>query len=130
MRSVLLLAYARTAYQAGGAAFRVGQRCPALDRLLAEHASRTATFVTAFNPYSRRMPDGWNHRMQARLLSAVQGRTWVAGQGIWRGWSEAHVVLFGDPRPVIRLARLFRQNAVLVIRRGQKVRLAWVAARA
>jgi Protein of unknown function (DUF3293) len=123
MHDAMRLAYRMTRYNVGEVTFRVGKRSPGIDRLLGAHGQRVATFVTAFNPFSRRMPAGWNNRMHARLAVASR-RSWpLQGTGCWGGWCETHYLLFGDPRPVIRLARRFRQNAVVVVRPRQAARL-------
>jgi hypothetical protein len=123
MRHSLRQVYRVTRYEVAGATFRVGRRSPGIDRLLTSRGCRVATFVTAFNPFSRRMPPGWNRRMQARLAEAAHQPMAARGKGSWRGWCEAHLLLFGDPRPAIFLARRFRQNAVVVIRLRQPARL-------
>ncbi len=115
--------YRLTRYEAAGVVFRIGQRSAGMDHLLASHGVREATFVTAFNPFSRRMPRGWNRRMQLRLTQAVRRSVAVQGKGAWRGWCEAHLLLFGDPRPAIRLAQRFRQNAVVIVGLRQPARL-------
>lgn len=117
----LLKAYRETCYETAGIAVRVGRRCAAMDRLLLSHRVRTAVFITAFNPMSRVMPPGWNRRMQASLLTAVRRRRpMLPARGHLRHWSEDHVLVFGDPRPMIRLARRYRQNAIVIVGRGQR----------
>ncbi|HZF77361.1 MAG TPA: hypothetical protein VE033_16155, partial [Acetobacteraceae bacterium] len=54
----LRAAYARTDYEAAGAVARIGRRSPALDALLRRHAASRACFITAWNPYSSKMPRG------------------------------------------------------------------------
>jgi Protein of unknown function (DUF3293) len=93
-----------------------------MDRLLRSHAAREAIFLTAYNPFSRIMPPGWNRRIQTRLRLAVRRHKVLSGTGFWRRWSEAHLVVFADARPVRRLARRFRQHGVVVVRRGQPAR--------
>ena len=124
MRPALLTAYRNTVYRAAGSECRIGRRTDAMDRLLVEHGVRQAVFVTAFNPFSRAMPAGWNRRMQARLAEALRRRRVLPGNGRWRRWSEAHALVFGDPRPIRRMAMRFRQNAVVVVRLRQPIRLA------
>jgi hypothetical protein len=94
-----------------------------MDGLLRSHAAQQAVFVTAYNPYSRVMPAGWNQRMQARLRQAMRRRKALAGRGFLRRWSEAHLIVFGDARPVQQTARRFRQLAIVIIRRGRPARL-------
>lgn len=116
-------AYARTDYEAGGAVARIGRRCAALDALLHRHGLRHAAFVTAWNPFSRTMPRGWNERMLARLRQAARGRVLAEGWGSFRGWAERHLLVAGDARRAAALARRFRQHAVVAVSRGHPARL-------
>lgn len=119
----LLRAYRATIYEAAGIAVRIGRRSPSLDRLLVAERARSAVLLTAWNPYSHRMPEGWNRRMQHALAARL--RRWVVrpacGRG--RGWAEAHVLAFAPEAPACRIAWRFRQRAVVVVRRGQAARL-------
>ena len=123
MRPALLSAYRKTCYEAAGSTIRVGRRCVGIDRLLLAHGSHVAALITAYNPFSRRMPPGWNQRMQARLLQAVRRRPVLFGTGSLGRWSEAHLLVFGDPRPVQRLARRYRQCGIVIVRLRQPTRL-------
>jgi hypothetical protein len=119
----LLRAYRATAYRCGDAAVRIGRRCDAMDTLLAKHRIRSAVFVTAWNPFSRRMPEGWNRRMQTRLAAALHRWPALPAEGVWRRWREAHLLVLADVRPVLRTAWRFRQCAVVVVRAGAAARL-------
>lgn len=119
----LLHAYLSTRYKAGGVAVRVGCRNRGMDALLADLAARSAVFVTAWNPMSRRRPDGWNRRMQLRLSERLRRYRTLSASGSLRRWQEEHLLVVADPRPVTRLARLFHQRGQVVIRRGQPARL-------
>jgi hypothetical protein len=123
MRHSLLRAYRNTGYAVGGIEVRLGWRSPAMDTLLLSHGVRQASFITAYNPFSRPMPLRWNQRMQARLAQALRRRPTLAGKGSWRGWSEAHLIVLGDVRPVVRLARRFRQNGIVISRLEQRAQL-------
>ena len=59
--------------------------------------ARIAVFITAYNPLSRRMPEGWNRRMQHRLRQALGVGTVCADAELSGHWSEAH--LAGVRRP-------------------------------
>jgi hypothetical protein len=120
-RPSLLRAYRETVYRAAGTDVRIGRQCPGA--LLAQFDDRTAVILTAWNPRSRRMPEGWNHRMQQRLRQHLRRSEVVDAQGSLRRWHEAMLLVAGDPRPMVRLAARFRQCAVVILRRGQKVRL-------
>lgn len=123
MRAGLRAAFARTAYEAGGITCRIGARCAAMDAFLRARRWRSAGFVTAWNPFSRRRPPGWNARMQARLRTAVRGRVLAEGWGRGRRWAEHHLLIAGDPRGLARLARRFRQHALVLVVSGRPARL-------
>ena len=120
----LLIAYRLTTYEAAGATVRPGRRSAAFDEVLLRHHSRTATFISADNPHSRRMPSGWNHRMRQSLHAAARRLRVMPARGVLRGWEEAHLLVLGDPRPAIRLARRYRQNAVVIVRRHESASIA------
>jgi hypothetical protein len=84
---------------------------------------RVLVCVTAWNPRSRRMPDGWNQRMQRRLRQCLHRFAVRDAEGSLHRWREEMLLVAGDPRPVIRLAMRFRQRAVVILRRGQRARL-------
>jgi hypothetical protein len=123
MRPSLLKAYRESRYEVVGIDVRIGRRSPAMDELLSSHGTREAAFITAYNPFSRVMPAGWNRRMQARMVASLRRRPILPGSGSWRRWSEAHLVVFGDSRPTCRLARRFRQYAIVMVRIEQPARL-------
>jgi len=116
----LLRAYRQTRYEAAGIPVFVGRRSRGMDALLRRHGSRAGVFVTAWNPYSRLMPTAWNNRQQRALLARLRRRIAIQADGGWRGWHEAHALVLAAPPMVIRLARSFRQNAVVAVRPGQK----------
>ena len=100
---------------------RVGRGVP--DVLFAQLGAREAVFVTAWNPQSRRMPSGWNARMQQRLAERLRRFVLVPADGTLGCWHEAHLLVVADLRPVLRVARIVRQLGVVAIRRGQPARL-------
>jgi hypothetical protein len=118
-------AYLRAEYEAAGLTLRIGVRSPAFDALLRRHRARSAAFVTAWNPFSRRMPEGWNDRMLARMRGAARGRVLAEGIGSADRWWERHLLVAGDPRWTARLARRFRQNAIVVIAPRRPAKLRW-----
>jgi hypothetical protein len=109
-----------TAYEAAGAVARLGRRSRAVDALLAGARVRQAAFVGAWNPFSRAMPRRWNDRMLDRLrgLARRLGLRFLEGRGhaARPAWAEDHLLILGDLRPVIVLARRFRQHAILRVR--------------
>jgi Protein of unknown function (DUF3293) len=124
VRPALLRAYRRTSYVAAGTTIRIGRRSLAMDHLLLTRGARTAAFITACNPRSRPMPPAWNRRMQKRLRIAVRRHPVLPADGRWRRWCEAHLLVFADPRPMRKLARIYRQNAIVIVRLRQPAQLA------
>ncbi len=123
MNARLTRAFRATAYEAEGAVARIGRRSPALDALLARHGVRRAGFITAWNPWSRAMPWGWNDRMQDRLRQVVAGRVIGEGWGRGRAWAEHHLLVAGEPARLQGLARRFRQHAIVMVEHGRPARL-------
>jgi hypothetical protein len=123
MRAGLRASFLRTTYEAGGIACRIGSRSAAMDALLRARGRSSAGVVTAWNPFSRRMPPGWNARMQSRLREAARGRVLAEGWGRGRRWAEHHLLIAGDKRRLARLARRFRQHAIVLLAPGRPARL-------
>ena len=98
-----------------------------MDRLLLLHRSREAVFITAWNPFSRRMPQGWNQRMQVRLGQAVRRWPALPAGGALSRWYEAHLLVFAAGPRMTVLARRYRQHGMVVIRLGQPARLVLTA---
>lgn len=127
----LARAFRETAYEAVGLSVCPGRRCPQAVALLRRMGAREGAFVTACNPLARRQPPGWNDRAQQRLKHAA--RRWPALPAESRplrrlhaGWREAQW-LVAAPRPVsVRLARRFRQHAILAIDRRGMASIVWV----
>jgi hypothetical protein len=117
----LMRAYRLTRYRAAGCEIRIGHRAP--NALFTQLQNRTGTLLTAWNPLSRRMPDGWNTRMQRRLRLRLQRAAVLEAEGSLQGWREAMLLVGGQPARAVRLARQFRQCAVVVLRQGARVRL-------
>ena len=122
----LFRAYRASCYFAGAHAARIGQRAPALDALLGSWRAAEGVFIAAGNPFSRRMPDGWNTRRHAALCERLRGLHYVEGRGGAKRWWEAHCFIGISAARGRRLARLFRQNAMVALRRGAKARLIWL----
>jgi hypothetical protein len=125
----LLRVYRRTRYTAAGITLRIGRRSAGIDALLGRLAARDAVLVTAWNPFSRPMPDGWNRRMQARLRERLRGWRTLSAEGGLGCWQEDHLLVIAPLPPVRVLGRLFRQNALVAIRRRAPARLVLLAGR-
>jgi hypothetical protein len=122
----LFRAYRASYYFAGVHAARIGQRAPGLDALLRSWRVQEGVFIAAGNPFSRRHPDGWNARRQAALRDRLRRLHYVEGRGGAKRWWEAHCFIGISAARGRRLARLFRQNAMVALRRGAKARLIWL----
>jgi hypothetical protein len=122
----LFRAYRASCYFAGAHAARIGQRASGLDALLRSWRVQEGVFIAAGNPFSQRMPQGWNARRQAALRDRLRRLHYVEGRGGPKRWWEAHCFIGISVSRGRRLARLFRQNAMVALRRGGKARLIWV----
>jgi Protein of unknown function (DUF3293) len=119
----LLRAYRASDYAVDAAVVRIGRRSAAIDALLTRLGARTGVFITAWNPLSRRKGSGWNDRMQRRLAERLRRCINLPASGSLGRWHEAHMLALTDPRPVVRLARVFRQRGVVLVARHQRARL-------
>ena len=122
----LFRAYRASCYFAGAHAARIGQRAPALDVLLRGWRVQEGVFIAAGNPFSRRMAAGWNARRHTALRQRLRRLHYVEGRGGAKRWWEAHCFIGISVSRGRRLARLFRQNAMVALRRGAKARLIWL----
>jgi hypothetical protein len=122
----LFRAYHASCYFAGVHAARIGQRAPRLDALLGSWHVPEGVFIAAGNPFSRRMPSGWNARRQAALRDRLRRLHYVEGRGGAKRWWEAHYFIGICAARGKPLARLFRQNAMVALRRRGRARLIWV----
>lgn len=118
--------YRASCYYAGEDIARIGQRAPALDALLRCWRVPEGVFIAAGNPFSRRMPSGWNARRHAALRERLRGLPLVEGKGGAKCWWEVHCFIGISAARGRRLARLFRQNAMVALRRRGRARLIWV----
>jgi hypothetical protein len=116
-------AYRKSRYSVAGFDIAVGRRSGALDGVLAGLGAREAVLITAWNPRSRRMPALWNDRMMAALRHRLGDTPALPACNEWRGWAENQLLVVGDRRRLAVLGRLFRQAALVGLRRGQDVRL-------
>ena len=122
----LFQAYRASCYFAGAHVARIGQRASGLDALLRSWRVQEGVFIAAGNPFSRRHPDGWNARRQAALRDRLRRLHYVEGRGGAKRWWEAHCFIGISAARGKPLARLFRQIAMVALRRGGRARLIWV----
>jgi hypothetical protein len=122
----LARAYRASCYFAGEHGARIGQRAPALDALLLCWRVPEGVFIAAGNPFSRRMAAGWNARRHAALRERLRALPHVEGKGGAKRWWEAHCFISISAARGRQLAQLFRQNAMVALRRRGRARLIWV----
>lgn len=124
MNGETLAAYRATRYRVFAPIpidMRIGETSAAMAALLAQHGAGSAVFVTAFNPFSRRLCDDDNAARQRRLKAhlARLGLATIEGAGIdptgqWP--SEESVLALGADRPAADdLMVKFEQNAVVFV---------------
>jgi hypothetical protein len=119
----LLRAYRQTRYTADGIEIRIGRRNAVMDAWLADHGAQTGVLITAWNPRSRRMPCGWNARMQHRLVEHIHRCESVRADGRLRRWCEAQLLVLSSKRLAARVAIRFRQRGIVVVQRRHPARL-------
>lgn len=118
--------YRSAPYSAAGLAIRVGRRSPAVDALLMAHGVTEGVLVTAWNPGGRRRPTGLNRKATARLDERLRGCRSLPGANGLHRWHEESLLVLGARRRTERLGRLFRQRAVVLLRRGQPARVVFL----
>lgn len=119
----LLRSYRLSVYSAGGVSVRVGR----IARRSMIEGTNAAILLSACNPGGRRRPDRWNLRMMTRLAERLRRTPSATGEGRLGEWSEP---LFAVAAPLargVRLARMFRQNAVVLVQTGRKAQLVLLA---
>ena len=116
-------AYSKSRYNVAGVDLTIGRRSGALDGLLAGLGVRDAVLITAWNPRSKRMPRLWNEKMMAALRHRLGNTPALPAYNEWRGWAEEQLLVIGDRRRLAKIARHFRQAALVGLRRGQELRL-------
>lgn len=130
-------AYRATRYQAIDGdrllTARIGSPSSAFDALLAREGVAVGVFITAWNPESCPTPEPENRRAAARLAAEVAALGLRAlphrGEGDDPGWppEEGLFVLGLAEAGAVALAERYRQNAVVVVERGQPARLVTTA---
>lgn len=95
----------------------IGQPCPELKALMAEHNALSAAFITAWNPFSQNLPAKENIARQDELKANLKMRGLICIDGIgkhpsdnWPG--EASVLVLNlDLEAAKSLARHYEQHA-------------------
>lgn len=95
----------------------IGQPCPELKALMAEHNALSAAFITAWNPFSQNLPARENKARQDKLKADLKKRGLICIDGIgkhpsnkWPG--EDSVLVLGLGLEAAKsLARHYEQHA-------------------
>ena len=104
---------------------RIGEQSKAVDRLLMSNRASCAAFITAWNPYSRKLGLSENRRRQAHLESQMsqKGRHFLRGYGVGddRSWpaEESILVFNADLSTAAGIGRAWNQNAIVFLRLGR-----------
>ena len=118
----LQIAYANTSYrllERADIVLRVGQFNLELLSLFDEFGTKTAAFVTAWNPFSTPLPLAENQKRNQDLLFWIQERGLLCFEGIGEGddgeWpGEESYLIIGIDRPkALEMGKLFNQNAII-----------------
>jgi hypothetical protein len=118
--SELAQAFAETHYIVHDQApfvMHIGQPCPELKALMAEHNALSAAFITAWNPFSQNLPARENKTRQDELKADLKKRGLICIDGIgkhpsnkWHG--EDSVLVLGLRLEAAKsLARHYEQHA-------------------
>lgn len=126
-------AYDATVYRVAppdGPGLRIGLRDPSAEAWLAEAGARRVALMTAWHPMSRLRPDRLNRARQslmARRAAAGAARLLPStGEGAGDWPPEPGVAVAGLTRGrALRLARRFRQHAIVWVEPGRPPRLLW-----
>ncbi|WBV42794.1 DUF3293 domain-containing protein [Pseudoroseomonas cervicalis] len=112
-------AYAATTYRFGAVGLRIGRR-QGVDRLLGRLRCRRASVLTAWDPFSVERGAAANRAAQARLRRHLPRA--MSGCGVPDDTGKRGEAMLLAPRIAPRaaalLARRFRQNAMVLLRRG------------
>lgn len=112
-------------------AMRIGQACPELMTLMAQHKAQSAAFITAWNPWSQALPDAENEARQNTLKAQLsqRGLPFVDGIGQhpsnnWPG--EPSVLILGLDREAAKaLAKAHEQHAFVWVGSDGVAELVW-----
>lgn len=110
---------------------RIGQPCPELMPLMAQHGSACAAFITAWNPWSQTLSAAENQARQHTLKAQLSqhGLPFVDGIGQHpsNGWpGEASVLVLGlDRQAAMALAKAHEQHAFVWVGSDGVAELVW-----
>jgi hypothetical protein len=127
------LAYLATDYvafnESRASSIRIGRHSLVIDGLLAKMKTRSGTFITAWNPFSKSQSAGSNAQWDRELKSylSASGFAFLTGEGrdeIGEWPPEPSVFAFGLSRAqAASIGRRFRQNAIVYVPFGRPAEL-------
>lgn len=113
--------------------FHVDQKSKQLDELLSEQNAESFAFITAFNPYSKKLGANENRERHERLRQMLEAENYrfLAAFGMNEDETgdreEAFVVLNISEDEAVKTAQKFEQNAIVCGAKNAPPRLVWTA---
>ena len=105
----------------------IDKKCSALDELLKEHKVNEWAYITAWNPYSKTLPDEVNSQRHQQLIELVKDFPIWEGEGIGTdpAWKpERSLLILGiSKNQAIKIGRKLEQNAIVCGLIGELVEL-------
>ncbi|MGL4685495.1 MAG: DUF3293 domain-containing protein [Commensalibacter sp.] len=117
------ISYRKSTYIAGQVRTRIGrfpQGITEMDR------KKTWVMLSAYNPGGRLKVNGWNLRMMNALKERLSRYNFIEGEGRLGEHFEPLVMVAIAPAQGKKLARLFRQNAIVILRHQRQTRLIYL----
>lgn len=132
MNQNLIQAYKSTNYRVltePEFSFRVGEPSATLDDVLRSHGVTSASFITAWNPFSKELELKDNRLRNQALVKRANalGLALVDGFGAWpddpyKG-EESYLLIGVSREDAVALAKEFEQNAIVFAKLGNPVEL-------
>ena len=127
-------AYRTTRYVAdlpdGEISLKVGLHSLDLDVVLEKHCVRSWAFITAWNPFSKQLPEADNAFRHLQLLEAISGYEAYPGRGVPQDgdWppEESLLILGLSRKQAIDIGKMFGQNAIVWGEQGEPAQLIWI----
>lgn len=97
---------------------KINEHHQELDKLLNKHESKTWAYITAYNPFSKKLSEDENIMRNKKLESLLIGnKIFYSGRGesINGDWppEESFLILEISRRDAIKFAKKFKQNAIV-----------------
>jgi|688.fasta_scaffold1696703_1 hypothetical protein len=95
----------------------IDKKCRELDELLNQQHANEWAYITAWNPFSKTLPDDENDRRHLALTELLQGFTYFEGEGVGSdaSWKpEKSLLILSIPKTkAIEIGKIFEQNAIV-----------------